>query len=71
MAEENILVNQLKIIRTSRSSFTQEQLAEIVNCTRQTIIALEQNKYNPSLILALRIAKALNVSVEEIFLLNE
>ncbi|MBN2797419.1 MAG: helix-turn-helix transcriptional regulator [Clostridia bacterium] len=66
-----MLVNQLKSIRTNKSTYTQEQLAEIVDCTRQTIIALEQNKYNPSLVLALRIARALNVSVEDIFFLND
>lgn len=71
MVQENILVNQLKSIRTNKSTYTQEQLAEIVDCTRQTIIALEQNKYNPSLVLALRIARALNVSVEDIFFLND
>jgi len=47
---------------------TQEQLAEKVQVTRQTIIALEQEKYNPSLELAFRITKALGKKyVEELF----
>jgi putative transcriptional regulator len=47
---------------------TQEELAEVVNVTRQTIIALEQGRYNPSLILAYRITKALKREyIEEIF----
>ena len=50
---------------------TQERLASRVEVTRQTIIALEANKYVPSLVLALRIAKVFNVAVEELFALNE
>jgi putative transcriptional regulator len=51
---------------------TQEELAEAVNVTRQTIIALEQGRYNPSLILAYRITKALGKRyIEDVFALNE
>ncbi|OPX58375.1 MAG: helix-turn-helix protein [Methanobacterium sp. PtaB.Bin024] len=47
---------------------TQEELAEAVDVTRQTIIALEQGRYNPSLILAYRITKALKREyIEEVF----
>ena len=47
---------------------TQEELAESVDVTRQTIIALEQGRYNPSLILAYRITKALKRKyIEEVF----
>lgn len=67
MQKDIKLINHLKEIRQSQSELTQETLANRVDCTRQTIIALEQNKYNPSLILALRIAKELNVSVNDIF----
>lgn len=63
------LENNLKSIRRSKVSITQQDLADGVGCTRQTIIALEQNKYNPSLVLALRLAAFLNVSVEELFTL--
>lgn len=48
---------------------TQEQLAKMVGCTRQTILAMEQEKYNPSLILGLKIAKVLQVPLEELFML--
>lgn len=51
---------------------TQEELAEAVDVTRQTIIALEQGRYNPSLILAYRITKALKRRyIEEVFELDE
>ncbi|AIS33113.1 hypothetical protein MB9_2351 [Methanobacterium formicicum] len=51
---------------------TQEELAEAVNVTRQTIIALEQGRYNPSLVLAYLITKALKKRyIEDVFLLDE
>lgn len=47
---------------------TQEELAKIVGVTRQTIISLEQNRYNPSLLLAYKITRALKMKyVEEVF----
>ncbi len=47
---------------------TQEELADAVDVTRQTIIALEQGRYNPSLILAYRITKAIKKEyIEEVF----
>jgi putative transcriptional regulator len=46
---------------------TQENLANLVGCTRQTIIALEQNKYVPSIELAFRVAKAFGVPLEDVF----
>ena len=50
--------------------FTQEELAEKVGVTRQTIISIEQGKYIASLPLALKIAKIFEVNVEEIFILD-
>lgn len=61
------LTNNLRQIRKAIPKMSQQELADIAGCTRQTIIALEQNKYNPSLILALKIAKALGTSIEDIF----
>lgn len=50
---------------------TQEDLAKLVGVTRQTIISIEQGKYIASLPLALKFAKIFNVSVEDIFVLEE
>jgi Predicted transcriptional regulators len=51
---------------------TQEELAEAVDVTRQTIIALEQGKYNPSLILAYKVTKALRKEhIEDVFVLDD
>ena len=50
---------------------TQEKLADMVGVRRETIIFLEQGKYNPSLKLAHNVAKALKANIEEIFLLDD
>ncbi|MBN1322293.1 MAG: helix-turn-helix transcriptional regulator [Thermoleophilia bacterium] len=49
---------------------TQEELAQRVGVTRQTIIALEARRYVPSLVLAMRIARVFGKSVEEVFILE-
>ena len=55
----------------NKISMTQEQLAEIVGVTRQTIISLEQNRYNPSLLLAYKITRALKMErIEDVFVLK-
>ncbi|MBI3888947.1 helix-turn-helix transcriptional regulator [Candidatus Nomurabacteria bacterium] len=55
----------------NKISMTQEKLAEIVGVTRQTIISLEQNRYNPSLLLAYKITKVLGRKViEDVFVLE-
>ena len=51
----------------SRHSLTQEKLAEMVGVRRETIIFLEQGKYNPSLRLAHNVARALQTTIEELF----
>lgn len=51
--------------------FSQDKLADLLNVSRQTIISIEKGKYNPSLPLALQIAKTFNTIVEEIFLLED
>jgi putative transcriptional regulator len=55
----------------ARNSLTQEKLAEIVGVRRETIIFLEQSKYNPSLRLAHNIARALKASIEEVFIFDD
>ncbi len=49
-------------------NLTQEELAKEVGVTRQTIIAIEKEKYDPSLVLAFKIAKFFKVQIEEIFI---
>jgi putative transcriptional regulator len=59
--------NRIRRLRFDHDEMTQEELANKVGCTRQTIIALEQNKYVPSIELAFRVAKAFSVLLEEVF----
>lgn len=62
--------NRIKEYR-SRYNLTQEKLAEMVGVRRETIIFLEQGKYNPSLRLAHSVAGVLNASIEELFLFDD
>ena len=59
--------NQIRRLRFDANEMTQEELAKKAGVTRQTIIALEAQKYSPSLELAFRIAKVFNVPLEEVF----
>ncbi len=59
--------NKIRRLRFDNNEMTQEELANKVGCTRQTIIALEQNKYVPSIELAFRVARAFGVPLEEVF----
>jgi len=63
----NELSNQIRRFRFENGEMTQKELSELAGVTRQTIIAIEASKYSPSLILAFRIARAFNVSLEEVF----
>jgi putative transcriptional regulator len=62
--------NKIKVERAV-NNLTQEQLAELVSVTRQTINAIELKKFVPSTVLALKICKVFNKPVDEIFMLDE
>ncbi len=62
--------NKLKVERVV-NNLTQEELARLIGVSRQTINAIEANKYVPSTVLALKIARICKKSVEEIFMLEE
>jgi len=61
------LKNQIRRLRFENGEMTQEQLADRVGVTRQTILAIEGGKYAPSLPLAFRIARVFAVSIEQVF----
>jgi len=63
--------NRIRRLRFDHSEMTQQELADLVGCTRQTVIALEAGKYVPSLSLAFQIAKAFGVPLEEVFKYEE
>jgi putative transcriptional regulator len=62
-----VISNQIRRLRFDCGELTQQQLAEQVGVTRQTIIALEGDKYAPSLELAFRIAAAFGKPLEQVF----
>jgi putative transcriptional regulator len=64
--EKTVISTELKAKRKA-SKLTQDELALLVGVTRQTIIAIEKGNYTPSVLLALKLSKALKVNVEEIF----
>ncbi len=63
--------NHVRRLRFEHGEMTQQELAEHAGCTRQTIIALEQGKYVPSLTLAFRVARAFGVRIEDVFRFEE
>jgi putative transcriptional regulator len=69
MAEKN-LVNTLKVQR-AKKDLTQEELAELVQVTRKTINTVENGIYIPSTYLALKLARVLGATVEELFQIKE
>jgi len=64
------LRNRLEEIR-KQQSIKQEELASALGVSRQTIGSLENGRYNPSIILAMKIARYFNMSVEEVFIYEE
>ena len=61
------ITNRIRDLRAAAGGMTQAQLAEAVGVTRQTIIAIEQNRYSPSLESAFRIARVFGVGIEDVF----
>lgn len=63
--------NTIRTLRFHRGEMTQQELADQVGVTRQTINAIEANKYSPSLEVAFRIARVLGVPLEQVFQYEE
>ena len=70
LREEVILKNRLEEIRKQREN-KQEELAEAMGVSRQTISSLENGRYNPSVILAIKLARYFGMHVEDIFIYEE
>ena len=62
--------NRIAELRTKKS-WTQQELADRTQVSRQTIISLERGRYNPSIILAFRLARQFDKKIEELFLYSE
>lgn len=70
MAKESNIVTNLKSVRESRG-MTQQELADRIGMRRETILHLENNRYNPSLEMALKIAQVFDLRVEDLFQLKD
>lgn len=62
-----VIRNNIRRLRFDHNEMTQQQLADKVGVTRQTIVAIESAKYSPSLELAFRIARVFNQPLEQVF----
>lgn len=65
------LKNHIREFRFHNSEMTQQELANHLNISRQTVIAVEKGKFNPSVIMALKMARTFNCSVEDLFYLED
>ena len=59
--------NKIRTLRFHHDEMTQQELADQVHVTRQTIVAIEKGKYSPTLELAFRISRVFNVPLDEVF----
>jgi putative transcriptional regulator len=71
MGQSNYITNNIRTLRFQHDEMTQQQLADLVGVTRQTINAIEHNKYSPSLEVAFKIAKAFKQELTEVFQYEE
>ena len=71
MAGKLPITNHVRSLREHHGAMTQQQLGDAIGVTRQTVIAIEQNRYSPSLESAFRIARLFGVGVEDVFSWDE
>ena len=67
MGRPTRVTNAIRALRFARGEMTQAELAERIGVTRQTIIAIEQGRYSPSLEMAFQIARVFGVPLDEVF----
>lgn len=67
---DEILKNNLEALRKEKG-LKQDELADVLEVSRQTIISLEKGKYNPSIVLAFKIARFFGVKIEDVFIYEE
>jgi putative transcriptional regulator len=67
MVKPTLVTNSVRSLRFARGEMTQADLADRVGVTRQTIIAIEQGKYSPTLEMAFQIARVFGVGLDDVF----
>ncbi|MDQ6419358.1 helix-turn-helix transcriptional regulator [Paenibacillus sp. LHD-117] len=68
---KSLIGNHVRKLRFNHDEMTQQQLADRVGITRQTVVAIEKGNYSPSLELAFRIARVFGTSLEEVFYMED
>ncbi|MDQ8736223.1 helix-turn-helix transcriptional regulator [Paenibacillus sp. LHD-38] len=68
---KSLIGNNVRKLRFNHDEMTQQQLADKVGVTRQTIVTIEKGNYSPSLELAFRIARVFNSPLEEVFFMED
>ena len=71
MVKPTTVTNQIRALRFAHGEMTQAELGKQIGMTRQTVIAIEQGRYSPSLETAFRIAQVFGVPLEDVFQYNE
>jgi len=72
MAKKKIHIeNSVRKLRFNNNEMTQQELADLVGVSRQTVVAIERYKYTPSLELAFKIALAFNKEIQEVFYISQ
>lgn len=67
MAKKTRVTNEIRRLRSEADEMTQADLADLIGVTRQTVIAIEQGRYSPSLEVAFKIARVFGRSVDDVF----
>lgn len=67
MAKPTLITNEIRTLRFHADEMSQADLAKAIGVTRQTVIAIEQGKYSPSLEVAFKIARVFKVGLEDVF----
>lgn len=67
MSKPTRITNSIRALRFANGEITQAELAQRIGVTRQTVIAIEQGRYSPSLELAFQIARVFNVPLDQVF----
>jgi putative transcriptional regulator len=67
MVKPTRVTNEIRRLRFANGEMTQAELADRIGVTRQTIIAIEQSRYSPSLEMAFQIARVFNVALDDVF----
>ena len=68
---DRVITNSIRTLRFLNNEMTQKQLAVAIGVTRQTVMAIEANKYSPSLEVAFKIAEVFSLPLEEVFQYKE